>query len=147
MQHQSSAFSRRRSEHTDRNVKLIHGFFQNHPNSFRNCYYMVLPQTLLYLISTMQSFKSYLFNIHRWWINYESLRSHTEVTQNFTQSEALNVRKLYALSSNFNTTVRLIWWLFDWSDRSIFKTWNLNYYSLKPTNNNVEIIITDSYTG
>ena len=28
------AFSRRRSEHTDRNVELTNGSFQNHPNSF-----------------------------------------------------------------------------------------------------------------
>ena len=34
-------------------------FFQNNPNSFRDYHYMVLPQTFLYRISAMQSFKSY----------------------------------------------------------------------------------------
>ena len=33
-------------------------FFQNNPNSFRDYHYMVLPQTFLYRISAMQSFKS-----------------------------------------------------------------------------------------
>ena len=37
------------------------GSFQNHPNSFRDSHYMVLPQTFLYRISTMQSLKSYLY--------------------------------------------------------------------------------------
>ena len=34
--------------------------FQNDPNSFRVYHYMVLSQTFLYRISTMQSFTSYL---------------------------------------------------------------------------------------
>ena len=39
------------------------GSFQNRPNSFRDGHYMLLPQYFPYRISTMQSFKSYLFNM------------------------------------------------------------------------------------
>ena len=57
-------FSRRRSEHTDRNVELkLTVLFRTTPNSFRDSHYMVLPQTFLYRISTMQSLKSYLIYI------------------------------------------------------------------------------------
>ena len=40
------------------------GSFQIHPKSFRDSHYMVLPQTFLYRISTMQSFKSYLYRLY-----------------------------------------------------------------------------------
>ena len=43
-----------------------YGSFQNHPNSFRDYHNMVLPKTLLYRISTMQSFK------HYWLVNHFS---------------------------------------------------------------------------
>ena len=36
------------------------GSFLNHPISFRDSHYMVLPKTFSYCISTMQSFKSYM---------------------------------------------------------------------------------------
>ena len=40
------------------------GSIHNH-NSFRDYHYMMLPQTLLYRISTMQSFK---FSVHSWFL-------------------------------------------------------------------------------
>ena len=54
-------FFRRRSQHTDQNVKSkLTVLFSTTPNSFRDYNYMVLPQTFTaceYRISTMQSFK------------------------------------------------------------------------------------------
>ena len=47
--HMEMFSSIRRSEHTDRNVKLKSTVsFQNHPNSFRDYHYMALPQTFPY---------------------------------------------------------------------------------------------------
>ena len=53
-------FLQEQSENTDRNIELKPTVL--FPNSFRNYYYMVLPQTFttIHCISTMQSFKSYL---------------------------------------------------------------------------------------
>ena len=60
------AFSRRRSEHTDRNVKLKPTVLFRTTQLIRDRHYMVLPQTFPWRISTMQSFKSYLKAVYNY---------------------------------------------------------------------------------
>ena len=69
MQHQSTAFSRRGLEHTD---QFQNWSFQNHPNSLE----IVLAQTFPYRISTMQSFKSYLFKFTSYFHTEQSFKCH-----------------------------------------------------------------------
>ena len=56
-------FSRRRSEHTDRNVELKPRFFSEPPKLIRDSHYMVLPQTFLY--SWMAGFEKMVTALQR----------------------------------------------------------------------------------